>query len=158
MTHAAAAAAPVISLQGLFIAIPLVAIVLLVARVYTKNAKKRRQKPGMHLLYTVPGHTAAQCRALLGTPAPDDIFTYKLESAASGGWYIHFTLHNPTGQTLDTLYLLQFEGDDPAVLSAHFVREAFGMKEPVIGEELLNAFFAQKLGALRSHPPQDNEL
>lgn len=143
----------IFNLRGLFIALPLVIFVLLMARVSSKRQKKRAQKPGMQLYYSVPGHTTAECRGILGKKGEDDIFTYTLEAANSGGWYIHFTLHNPTQQQLDTLYLLQFEGEDPAILGLRFIREAFGMKEPVFPEALLDEFFAQKLGAQRLQAP-----
>lgn len=145
----AAALSSAIDLRGLTLVLPLVALVLLLGWLWARSRKARAQKPGQHLAYTVPGRTAAECRGLLGGPADDDIFEYALETARGGGWYIHFTLHRPTAQPLDTLFLLQFEGDDPAFFSLTFVREAFGMREPVIGEPLLDAFFAQKLGARR---------
>lgn len=144
------------SLPGAIAAIPLALAVIFIGWWLSRRTVKWRQKPGQLLRYTVPGKTAAACRGLLGKPAPQDIFGYSLESAASGGWYIHFTKHNPTGQQLDTLYLLQFEDDDPALLVLRFAREAFGMKEPVFAEALLDEFFAQKLGARRL-PAQSGE-
>jgi hypothetical protein len=99
--------------------------------------------------YTVPGRTAAECRGLLGRPAENDMFAYTLVAAPSGGWYFRFTRHRPTGQTLDTLFLLQFTDENPASFCLRFAREAFGMREPVIGEGLLDSFFAAKLGARR---------
>lgn len=145
----------VINLRGALMVLPIVAFVLLVGWVVQKSNKKKRQKPGQYLQYIVPGRTAAECRGLLGKPGADDMFDYTLEAAQSGGWYIHFTRHRVTQQPLDTVFLLQFEGDVPAALSASFVREAFGMKEPVIGEALLDDFFAQRLGAQRVPPEQD---
>ncbi len=138
----------IISLRGLTLALPLAALALLLGWWYTRSAKKRKAKPGMHLAYTAPG-TAAACRGKLGRPADSDIFAYGIEAAAPGGSYIHFTCHKPTGQMLDTLFLLQFTEEDPAAFTLDFVREAFGMREPVIGEALLDAFFAQKLDAAR---------
>ena len=140
-----------ISLRGLFIAIPLALFAILIAYVVAKQGKTKKQKPGQYLAYTVPGQTVAACRGLLNTPAEADLFAYTLETAQNGSTYIHFTLHRPTQQPLDTLFLLQFDGDDPANFSLSFVREAFGMREPVIGEELLDAFFANKLNAQRQH-------
>ncbi|MDL2294552.1 hypothetical protein LJC60_07980 [Ruminococcaceae bacterium OttesenSCG-928-D13] len=145
----------VLNLQGLLLAIPLVALVLLGGWWFGRRGKKRPPKPGQYLRYQAPGKTAAACRGLLGKPEAADLFGYALEGAASGGWYIHFTRHNPTEQLLDTLFLLQFEDEDPAVFSLRFKREAFGMKEPVIGEDLLDSFFAEKLGAERlPHTPE----
>ena len=138
-----------INWQGLLVAVPLVAVLLLLFYLYQRANKKRPPKPGMLLRYEVADKNAAACRGRLGQPEEDDIFRYTLESAPAGGWYIHFTGHRPTQQQLDTLYLLQFEDDMPAVFSLKFVREAFGMKEPIIGEALLDDFFAQKLAAKR---------
>lgn len=138
-----------LNLQGLFIALPLVAMVLALGWWYARSQRKRRSRPGQSLRYRVPTLTAASCRGLLSHPAPEDIFSYTLEGAPSGGWYLTFTLHNPTGQPLSTLFLLQFEAEAPAILSLRFVREAFGMTEPVISEALLDQFFAEKMGAQR---------
>lgn len=146
----------IFNLQGLFIAVPLVALVLLLAWFFARSKKKKVQKPGQLLYYTVPGKTAAACRSLLGSNTQDDLFSYKLESSA-GGWHIHFVLHNPTGQPLDTLFQLQFVDEAPTMLEVRFAREAFGMREPVIGEELLDIFFEQKLGAVRAPAPQNEE-
>lgn len=139
-----------VSLRAVGLAAVLVAAVLAVAWLYQKNAGRRRKKPGQCLWYRAPVYNAATCRGLLGKNPAADIFAYGLEAAPSGGWYLHFTAHNPTGQPLDTLFLLQFEEDAPAVFSLAFVREAFGMREPIIKEELLDAFFAQKLAAVRA--------
>ncbi|NLW79945.1 MAG: hypothetical protein GXY32_11145 [Ruminococcaceae bacterium] len=149
MITLAAALGDVINLPGLLLAVPLVAVVLLAAWLIPRRRKKRRAKPGQFLVYAVPGKTAAQCRQLLATPLPDDLFAYSLESAKPGASYLHFTRHLPTQQPLDTLFLLQFEADFDARFSLRFVREAFGMREPIIPEDLLDAFFAQKLGAVR---------
>ncbi len=139
----------VLNWRGLLMAVPLVALVLLMAWLFARGSKKRRQKPGQRMRYTVPGKTAAACRGLLGDNPGSDLFAYTLEAAQNGGWYLRFTRHNPTGQPLDTLFLLQFEGDTPAVMNLSFVREAFGMREPIIGEALLDAFFENKVGAQR---------
>lgn len=139
----------ILNWQGLALAVPLVAAVLFAGWWFGRRGKNRPPKPGQLLRYSVPGKTAAACRGLLGKHGPDDLFDYTLEGAASGGWYIHFTRHSPTGQMLDTLFLLQFEDEDPAVFSLRFKREAFGMREPVMGEDLLDDFFKAKLGAER---------
>lgn len=139
----------VVSLRTLGLVVLLVAAVLAIAWLYQKNARARRKKPGQHLRYRATPYNAATCRGLLGKHSDEDIFAYELENAPAGGWYLHLTRHNPTGQVLDTWFQLQFEDDAPAVFSLTFVREAFGMREPVMGEDLLDAFFAQKLAAQR---------
>lgn len=142
----------IINLRGLFLAVPLVAIVLLIAWLLSRSKKKRRARPGRFLEYRVPGRPAAQCRTLLATPHADDLLETELKNAASGGWYLHFTLHKPTAQPLDTLYLLQFEDGPDAHFTLQFVREAFGNPDPILPESLLDAFFLQKLGAQRVQP------
>ncbi len=147
-------AGDIISLRGLALAVPLVAGVLLFGWWYARSQRAKKRKPGMFLEYEAPGKNAAACRGILRKPAPGDVFAYSMETTSGGGWRLHFTGHNPTGQLLDTLYLLQFEDDDPARFSLTFMREAFGMREPIITEALLDAFFAQKLGAIRAFPPE----
>ncbi len=139
----------VINLQGLVWAIPLIILAVLMGKFFKKLKIKKRKKPGQFMRYEVKDSTATACRGKLGVPQTEDIFHYKLEDAMSGGWYIHFLKHNATQQQLDTVFLIQFEEENPAVFSLRFVREAFGMKEPVIGESLLDDFFAKKLGASR---------
>ncbi len=126
----------------------LVGLVLLVGYLTEKNKRARTEKPGRLLRYSVPGKTAAACRGILGKPAPGDAFLYKLEATPKGGWYFQLQQHRPTGQVLETLYLLAFEDDDPVQFSLRFVREAFGQKEPIVPPALLDEFFAAKLAAV----------
>lgn len=147
----------VVNGRTLLVVLALAVLVLLVGYTMAKNEKTRRKRPGQHLLYQCPGRTAAACRGLLENPAAGDLFAYKLESAPAGGWYITFQRHNPTQQILDTLFLLQFEGDDPARFSLAFKREAFGAREPVMPEAMLDEFFSQKLGAQRMEEQLDGE-
>lgn len=128
----------------------LVGLVIIAAFVMAKNRRAASRKPGMHLLYQVPGSTAAACRALLASPLEKDLFAYRLEAAPAGGWYMNFKLYRPTEQILDTLFLLQFEAEEPARFSLRFVREAFGVREPIIPEAMLDEFFLAKLGAVRA--------
>ncbi len=139
----------IINLQGLIWAIPLIVFAVLMVKFLKKLKIKTRKKPGQFMRYEVKDATATECRGKLGKPQTEDIFHYKLEDAMSGGWYIHFLKHNATQQQLDTVFLIQFEEETPAVFSLRFIREAFGMKEPVIGESLLDDFFAKKLDATR---------
>lgn len=144
----------IINMRGLLLAIPILVFVLLAGWMMQRTKKSRKKKPGQYLQYVAEGKTAAECRGLLNNPAESDIFAYELSPAQGGGWYIHFTRHKPTQQPLDTMFLLQFEGESPAEFSLSFLREAFGMKEPVIGEALLNEFFEAKLGAKRALPTE----
>ncbi len=126
----------------------LVFLVLSFAYLHEKNKQGCKKKPGRQLYYTVPDKNAAACRAILLQNNEQDIFLYTLEATAQGGWYFHLKEHCPTGQVLDTLYLLTFDADEPAGLSLRFMREAFGQKEPIVSKELLDGFFKQKLQAV----------
>lgn len=131
----------------------LVLMAVAIGALYEKNKRKRKEKPDLHAEYTVQDKTAAACRGLLGAEAEDDLFAYELERTAQGGWYITLREHRPTQQVLSTVFLLCFTGDDPAGFTVDFVSEAFGAREPVVPAELLDSFFAAKLGAVRVAPP-----
>lgn len=150
----------VIDWRGALLALPLVGLVLLFAWLYFRNQKGKKKKTGQYMRFQSSAFTAAGCRGLLGKRSEDDLFTYKLETAPTGGWYLTLTGHKATGQPLETVFLLQFEDESPAIFSLKFVREAFGMREPVVGEDLLCEFFLKKLSARPIAPeelnPQDN--
>ena len=59
---------------------------------------------------------------------------------------LHLTLHQPTQQPLDTLYTLRLDPGRQTVVTLIFIREAFGYKEPLFPQEMLDEFMAQKLG------------
>ncbi len=139
----------ILNLRMLLFVLVLVGLVLLVGYVTAKNKRAQQKKPGQYMRYEAVGRTAAQCMDLLEHKNIHDIFAYKLEQARGGGWYITLKLHIPTEQMLDTVFLLQFETETPARFSLRFVREAFGMREPVEPESMLDEFFAQKLDAVR---------
>ena len=130
----------------------IVAIVALLGFSMYTLAKSRgvlaKKASGVHV-YEAPGKTAAACRRLLGQRTEQDLFAYKLEAAPAGGWHLTLTRHNPTDQILDTMYLLQLKGEHPARVALKFEREAFGQREAVVPDELLDSFMLAKLGA---HP------
>lgn len=127
----------------------LVAIVIVNAVLYDRIKRKDRQKPGMQLSYDLPGQTEAGCRTALEQPLETDLLACALEPDRRGGWMLHFLRHNATQQPLDTVYSARFEQGDPARLTLTFESEAFGMREPVLPEDLLDDYFAAKLGAVR---------
>lgn len=127
----------------------LVAVVIVNAFIYNRVKHKERQKPGMRLAYDLPGQTEAGCRAKLEERNTSDLLTCALEADRRGGWMLHFLRHNATDQPLDTVYSAHFEQGDPARLTLDFESEAFGMREPVLPEDLLDEYFAAKLGAVR---------
>lgn len=145
--------AGVLNLRLIGTVLLLVGLVFLAGWLMEKNKKARRQKPGMLLEYTAPGQTAAGCRSLLMAPGEHDVLRYLLEADKGGGWFFHLQEHRPSQQPLDTVYRLSFTAEEPAAFQLQFVREAFGQREPIIPEALLDEFFAQKLGAQRQPPP-----
>lgn len=130
----------------------LVVVVVVNAFFYSRMKRKEKEKPGMRIWYEVPGKTPAECRAVLTARDAADLLTVGLEPARDGGWYLHFLRHNETEQPLDTIYRLRLEEGNPTLLVLAFEREAFGMREPVLPEELLDEYFAAKLGAKRTKP------
>lgn len=149
MSALAAGLGGVLNWSGLLLAIPMVALVILAAWLIGRRGKKARKKPGMQMEYAVPGCSAAACRDILAARGDDDLFAYELEPAKTGGYYLHLSMHRPTQQPLDTLFQMQFGLESEARFTLEFVREAFGVREPIVPEALLDDFFAQKLGAVR---------
>ena len=63
---------------------------------------------------------------------------------------LHLTLHQPTQQPLDTLYTLRLDPGRQTIATLIFIREAFGYKEPLFPQEMLDKFMQQKLEAHRT--------
>ena len=80
----------------------------------------------------------------------DDVFAYECRRENDGGFLLHFTLHQPTQQPLDTLYTLRLDPGRQTIATLIFIREAFGYKEPLFPQEMLDAFMQQKLDAHRT--------
>ena len=90
------------------------------------------------------------CFDRLDQHSPDDVFAYECRRENDGGFMLHFTLHQPTRQPLDTLYTLRLDPGRETVATLFFIREAFGYKEPLFPQEMLNEFMQQKLEARRT--------
>ena len=72
---------------------------------------------------------------------PDtDEFLYECRREKDGGFLLHLTLHQPTQQPLDTLYSLRLDPGRQTVVTLIFIREAFGYKEPLFPQEMLDRF------------------
>lgn len=91
-----------------------------------------------------------ECLDALNAPNKGDEFEYACPRLADGSFTLHFTLHRPTNQPVDTVYALRIDGGKQTVISLHFLSEAFGYKEPVFGLALLDAFMKAKLNATRT--------
>ena len=90
------------------------------------------------------------CFDRLDQHSPEDVFAYECRREKDGGFLLHLTLHQPTQQPLDTLYTLRLDPGRQTVITLIFIREAFGYKEPLFPQEMLDEFMAQKLDAHRT--------
>ncbi len=90
------------------------------------------------------------CMDRLNQPLPSDEFVYTIRRETDGGWTLHLTLHQATAQPVDTVYTLRLDPGRQTVATLIFRKEAFGYKEPVFPQELLDRFMAQKLEAIRT--------
>ena len=79
-----------------------------------------------------------------------DVFAYECRRENDGGFLLHLTLHQPTQQPLDTLYTLRLDPGRQTIATLIFIREAFGYKEPLFPQEMLDKFMLQKLEARRT--------
>ena len=80
------------------------------------------------------------------------VFSLILLAAALGCivFLLNLTLHQPTQQPLDTLYTLRLDPGRQTIATLIFIREAFGYKEPLFPQEMLDKFMQQKLEAHRT--------
>ena len=90
------------------------------------------------------------CFDRLDQHSPDDEFAYECRRENDGGFLLHLTLHQPTQQPLDTLYTLRLDPGRQTIVTLIFIREAFGYKEPLFPQEMLDEFLMQKLDAHRT--------
>ena len=90
------------------------------------------------------------CFDRLDQHSPDDEFAYECRRENDGGFLLHLTLHQPTQQPLDTLYTLRLDPGRQTIATLIFIREAFGYKEPLFPQEMLEKFMQQKLEAHRT--------
>ena len=88
-----------------------------------------------------------ECLDALAVHTDQDEFEYDCARQPDGSFLLHFTLHKPTGQPVDTLYALRLDAGRQTVVTLHFLREAFGYREPVFPRQVLDAFLAKKLNA-----------
>lgn len=80
----------------------------------------------------------------------DDVFAYTCRRENDGGFLLHFTLHQPSQQPLDTLYTLRLDPGRQTVATMIFIRESFGYSEPLFQPAVLDEFMRQKLDAHRT--------
>ena len=90
------------------------------------------------------------CFDRLDQHSTEDEFAYECRRENDGGFLLHLTLHQPTQQPLDTLYTLRLDPGRQTIATLIFIREAFGYKEPLFPQEMLDRFMQQKLDAHRT--------
>ena len=90
------------------------------------------------------------CFDRLDEHSDSDVFAYECRRENDGGFLLHLTLHQPTQQPLDTLYTLRLDPGRQTIVTLIFIREAFGYKEPLFPQEMLDEFLQQKLDAHRT--------
>ncbi|HJB67837.1 MAG TPA: hypothetical protein H9770_03240 [Candidatus Fournierella excrementigallinarum] len=95
-----------------------------------------------------------ECLDALAERTGQDEFEYDCARQPDGSFLLHFTLHKPTGQPVDTLFALRLDSGRQTVVTLHFLREAFGYRQPVFPKELLDAFLFKKLAAAPKAPPE----
>ena len=91
-----------------------------------------------------------ECFDRLDSRSDTDLFAYECRRENDGSFLLHLTLHQPSQQPLDTLYTLRLDPGRQTVVTLIFIREAFGYKEPLFPQEMLDEFMAQKLDAHRT--------
>ena len=89
------------------------------------------------------------CLDALAQASPQDVFAYTCPRQADGTFLLHQTLHNPSNQSIDSVFTLRMDSGRQTVITLHFLREAFGYREPVFPQELMDEFMAKQLGARR---------
>ena len=118
-----------------------------------RQEQKRRRAPGpAGVLEYRTALPLDDCFDRLRTHEEADLFAYTCERQPDGAFVLHFTLHRPTNQPLDTVFLLRLDPGRKTVVTLSFVREAFGYREPVFPQEMLDEFLAAKLDAAPTGP------
>ncbi len=62
----------------------------------------------------------------------------------TAAFLLHLTLHQPTQQPLDTLYTLRLDPGRQTIVTLIFIREAFGYKEPLFPQEMLDEVYGRR--------------
>ena len=134
------------------VSIVLLAAVLgvIVFLLYRRETTRRRQYGPAGLSEFRTDLPLDDCFDRLDQHSPDDVFAYECRRENDGGFTLHLTLHQPTQQPLDTLYTLRLDPGRQTVVTLIFIREAFGYKEPLFPQEMLDRFMQQKLDAHRT--------
>ena len=138
-------------MNAVFSMIILIAVIGLIIFLLSRRENTRRSQYGPAGLSEFRTNLPLDdCFDRLDQHSPDDVFAYECRRENDGGFTLHLTLHQPTQQPLDTLYTLRLDPGRQTVVTLIFIREAFGYKEPLFPQEMLDRFMQQKLDAHRT--------
>ena len=138
-------------MNAVFSILLLAAILGFIVFLLAKQDKGRRSQYGPSGLSEFrTGLALDECFDRLDTRSDTDLFAYECRRENDGGFALHLTLHQPTQQPLDTLYTLRLDPGRQTIATLIFIREAFGYKEPLFPQEMLDKFMQQKLEAHRT--------
>ncbi len=136
---------PILSMLLIFVAAAAIMAIL------KKQAERRKNTPGEGgFLEYRTALAFDECLDALSEHSPEDEFEYECLRRPDGSFALHFTLHKPTNQPVDTLFSLRMDAGKETVVTLYFLREAFGYEKPVFPQEMLDKFLADKLHARRT--------
>ena len=138
-------------MNAVFSMIILIAVIGLIIFLLSRRENTRRSQYGPAGLSEFrTGLALDECFDRLDSRSDTDLFAYECRRENDGSFLLHLTLHQPSQQPLDTLYTLRLDPGRQTVVTLIFIREAFGYKEPLFPQEMLDEFMAQKLDAHRT--------
>ena len=138
-------------MSSIFSIVLLVGVIGLIIYLLSRRENKRRSQYGPSGLSEFRTDLPLDdCFDRLDQHSDSDVFAYECRRENDGGFLLHLTLHQPTQQPLDTLYTLRFDPGRQTIVTLIFIREAFGYKEPLFPQEMLDEFLRQKFDAHRT--------
>ena len=138
-------------MSSIFSIVLLVGVIGLIIYLLSHRENKRRSQYGPSGLSEFRTDLPLDdCFDRLDQHSDSDVFAYECRRENDGGFMLHLTLHQPTQQPLDTLYTLRFDPGRQTIVTLIFIREAFGYKEPLFPQEMLDEFLRQKFDAHRT--------
>ena len=138
-------------MNAVFSILILIAVIWLIIFLLSRRENTRRSQYGPTGLNEFRTDLPLDdCFDRLDQHSTEDEFAYECRRENDGGFLLHLTLHQPTQQPLDTLYTLRLDPGRQTIATLIFIREAFGYKEPLFPQEMLDEFMAQKLDAHRT--------
>ena len=138
-------------MSSIFSIVLLIGVIGLIIYLLSRRENKRRSQYGPSGLSEFRTDLPLDdCFDRLDRHSDSDVFAYECRRENDGGFMLHLTLHQPTQQPLDTLYTLRFDPGRQTIVTLIFIREAFGYKEPLFPQEMLDEFLRQKFDAHRT--------